>query len=70
MLQKDHIFARSSENERRFRISICTVGLIFILYTAATFFAELVSNDEVRDFFIRSAFMVSEIPSEISGFTK
>ncbi len=70
MPQKDHIFARSSENERRFRICICTVGLIFLLYAAVTLFAEIVSLDEVRDFIIRSAFMVSELPREISGFTK
>ena len=70
MSHNDPIFSLSSENEKRFRMCICALGLMFALYTAAAFLSEVLSLDGVRDFIIRTSFMVDDLPSEISGFTK
>ena len=70
MLRKNPVFSRASEKERTLRMCICTIGLILILYTVLTLLAEFSLLDEVRIYILRSAFMVSEIPTEINGFAK
>ena len=70
MLRKNPVFSQSSERERNFRMCICLIGLVIILYTAVTFFSDLASLDAVRDYLLRSAFMVKEIPEEIGKFVK
>ena len=70
MLKKDPIFSRGSEREKNFRMCICLIGLMIILYTAVTLFSDLASLDTVRDYLMRSAFMVEDIPKEIERFVK
>ena len=70
MLRKNPIFSRGSEREKNFRMCICLIGLFVILYAAITFFTKLAALDTVREYLIRSAFMVKEIPEEIGKFVK
>ena len=70
MLKKDPIFSRGSEREKNFRMCICLIGLMIILYTAATLLSTLASLDAVRDYLMRSAFMVEYIPRELERFVK
>jgi hypothetical protein len=70
MLKKDPIFSRGSEREKNFRMCICLIGLMIILYTAATLLSALASLDTVRDYLMRSAFMVEDIPRELERFVK
>ena len=70
MLKKDPIFSRGSERERNFRMCICLIGLVIILYTAVTLLSTLASLDALRDYLMRSAFMVEDIPRELERFIK
>ena len=70
MLKKDPIFSRGSENEKNFRICICLIGLFVIIYAATSLFTELAALDGLRDYFLRSAFMVEDIPRELERFVK
>ena len=70
MLKKDPVFSRGSEREKNFRMCICLIGLVIILYTAATLLSAFSSLDTVRDYLMRSAFMVEYIPRELERFVK
>ena len=70
MLRKNPVFSRGSDRERNFRMCICLIGLMIILYTAVTLLNAFTSLDAVRDYFLRSAFMVEDIPREINRFVK
>lgn len=70
MLKKNPVFSRTSEHERNFRMCICLIGLVIILYTAVTLLTILTSLDGVRDYFLRSAFMVEDIPKQLERFVK
>ncbi len=60
MPQKESKFTKGSESEKRFRLSVCMLGALLILCAAVLFSKALFSLDATRDFFIESAFMVSE----------
>lgn len=70
MLRKNPVFSRGSDLERNFRMCICLIGLVIILYTAVTLLSAFTSLDGVRDYFLRSAFMVKDIPKELDRFVK
>ena len=70
MLKKDPVFSRGSEREKNFRLCICLIGLVIILYTAVTLLSAFSSLDTVRDYLMRSAFMVEDIPRELERFVK
>ena len=70
MLKKDPVFSCGSEREKNFRMCICLIGLVIILYTAVTLLSAFSSLDAVRDYLMRSAFMVEEIPREVERFVK
>ncbi|MBQ5601540.1 MAG: hypothetical protein IIU77_01815 [Clostridia bacterium] len=70
MLKKDPVFSRGSEREKNFRMCICLIGLVIILYTAVTLLSAFSSLDAVRDYLMRSAFMVEDIPRELERFVK
>ena len=61
MSKKESIFAKGSENEKRFRLGICMIGTLLILCASVMFFKALFSLDLTKDFFMESAFMVSDI---------
>ena len=70
MLKKDPVFSRGSEREKNFRMCICLIGFVIILYTAVTLLSAFSSLDAVRDYLMRSAFMVEDIPKELERFVK
>ena len=70
MLKKDPVFSRGSEREKNFRMCICLIGLVIILYTAVTLLSAFSSLDAVRDYLMRSAFMDEDIPRELERFVK
>ena len=70
MFKNETVFVRASENERRFRMMICFLGLAVILYTAVSFSAEVLSLEQVENFIIRSGFMTNSLPEKVFGFTK
>ncbi len=61
MSQRENKFTKGSDNEKRFRLGICMLGVALILCAATVFFKNLFSLEETKDFFIESAFMVSEV---------
>lgn len=70
MFKNETVFARASENERRFRMMICFLGLAVVLYTAVSFSADILSLEQVESFIIRSGFMTNALPEKILGFTE